>query len=138
MSTEENKATIKRLFEEMNKGNLDIIDEVFADDFLRHATDGQTMDRSAYKQIMTMLSGALPDLQSNLEGIVAEGDNVAFHFTWSGTHQGDLMGAPPTGKKIAVSEAYFARFKNGKIAEYISFMDTALLNQQMGGGPPGG
>ena len=72
MSTEENKATIKRLFEEMNKGNLDIIDEVFADDFLRHATDGQTMDRSAYKQIMTMLSGALPDLQSNLEGIVAE------------------------------------------------------------------
>ena len=137
MSTEENKASIRRLFDELNKGNIAIMDEIFADNFVRHATDGQTMGKEEYKKLMTMLPKALPDLQSTIKGLVAEGDNVAIRFTWSGTHKGDLMGIPPTNKKIAVNEAYFARFENGKIVEYINFMDSLSLFKQLGINPPG-
>lgn len=137
MSTEENKTTIYRLFEELNKGNVAIMDEVFADNFIRHAPDGTTMDKEGYKQLMVMLSGALPDNWSRLDDVVAEGDHVAFCFTWGGTHKGDLMGIPPTHKKITMREAYFARFESGKIAEYINFMDTLSLMQQLGVSPAG-
>ena len=138
MSTEENKATIRRLFDELNKGNLAVMDEIFTDDFVRHAPDGQTMGKDGYKQLMTMLTGAIPDLRSTLEGVVAEGDRAAIRFTWAGTHKGNLMGIPPTNKKIAVKEAYFVRFENGKIAEYVNYMDTLSLMRQLGVNSPGG
>jgi steroid delta-isomerase-like uncharacterized protein len=137
MSTEENKATIYRLFEELNKGNVAIMDEVFADNFVRHAPDGTTMDKNGYKQLMNTLTDALPDNSSNIDDIVAEGDRAAFRFTWEGTHKGDLMGIPPTHKKISMKEAYFAHFENGKIVEYVNFMDTLSLMQQLGVSPPG-
>lgn len=137
MSTEENKATIYRLFDELNKGNIDIIDEVFSDDFIRHAPDGTTKDKAAYKQSMGGLTIALPDNWSRLDDVVAEGDRVAFRFAWGGTHKGPMMGIPPTNKKIEMQEAYFARFESGKIAEYINFMDTLSLMQQLGASPLG-
>lgn len=137
MSAEENKATVYRLFDELNQGNTDIMDEVFADNFIRYAPDGQTMGKNDYKQLMGMLSVALPDNWSRLEDVVAEGDRVVFRFTWGGTHKGNLMGIPPTDKKIEMKEAYFARFENGKIAEYVNFMDRLSLMQQVGTPPPG-
>ena len=117
MSIKENKTVIYRVFEEVTKGNLDIIDEYFADGFIRRAADGTETGRDTYKQICGFLLKTFPDFRIAVDDIVAEGDRTAFRFTWSGTMQG------AGGKHIAVTEDYFCRFKDGKIIEFDNLLD---------------
>lgn len=121
MSIEENKAVILRFWEQFNKGNLEVMDECFSDNFVRYAIDGTVMDREGYRQMCTRLLNTYPDLQVTIGDIVAEGDKVAFYFTLSGTRKGESKGNPPTGKYFAMSEAYFSRFEDGKIVEFRNF-----------------
>lgn len=137
MSTEENKAVIRRIVEELNKGNLAVLDESMANNFIWHGADGREMDREGYKQFIVMLIDAFPDLKCTIVNIVAEGDEVAFRFMLAGTNKGSLMGIPPTGKKINISEDYFSRFEGGKIVEYRNLGDSLAFYQQLGISPPG-
>ena len=121
MSVEENKAIIKRFWEECNKGNYDIIDEVCADNFVNYRIDGTTMDREGYKQLFKFISKTSPDTQATIGEMVAEGDLVAFYFTLAGTNTGEFMGNPPTGKRFSMMECYFTHFKDGKITEFRNF-----------------
>ena len=136
MSTEENKATIRRIYDEFNKGNYDIVDECFADDFKVVRNSGLVLDRDGLKNFLVGIQNGIPDLQRTLNDIVAEGDNVAFNFTWTGTDKNGIGGAPATGKQLTIKEAYFSRFKNGKIVEYKQFSDTLVMLQQGGFLPP--
>jgi predicted ester cyclase len=123
LSIKENKAAIHRVFEEVTKGNLDIIDEFFADSFIRRAADGTEMGRDGYKQICGILVKAFPNFRVTIDDIVAEGDRAAFRFTWSGTMPG------AAGNRLAVTEDYFCRFKNGKIIEFKNLLDQLAGHQ---------
>jgi predicted ester cyclase len=118
MSTQENKATIYRLAEERNKGNLNVIDECFAENFIRYGQGVPNMDREGYKRFCFMILKGYPDIRFNIDDMVAEGDKVAFRWTMTGTNTGEFLGKPPTGEHITYTEDYFVRFVQGKIVEF--------------------
>ena len=140
MSLEENKAIELRFLEEVvNKGNLDVIDELCAANFVDHtALPGVAPDREGYKQFFAMSRSALPDFHSTLEDLIAEGDKVAERFTARGTHKGEWMGIAPTGKQVTVQGIAIHRITDGKIVENWANMDMLGVMVQLGVVPPPG
>ncbi len=137
MSIEGNKALIRHMVEELNNGNIAVLDEAMAENCVLRFSTGQEMNREGYKQPLTMLMNAFPALKATIVNIVAEGDELAVRFILEGTNSGSFMGAPPTGKTIKVTEDYFSRFEGGKIVEYNNLMDGLTFYQQLGISPPG-
>jgi predicted ester cyclase len=128
--SEENKALVRRLIKEVEKGKLDVIedviDEVLAPDFVDHdlLTD-QEPDREGYKRGLSKDRAAFSNLDITIEDQIAEGDKVVTRFTWRGTHdQGKFMGMAPTGKKVEVTAIYIHRIAGGKVKEEWSASDT--------------
>ena len=140
MSVEENKAIERRFFEEVvNKGNLAVIDELVAANFVDHsAPPGVAPDREGYKQFFTMAHSAFPDFHSTLEDMIAEGDMVVQRFTARGTHKGEWMGIAPTGKQFTMPGIGIHRITGGKIVEDWVSMDMLGMMQQLGVVPPPG
>ena len=132
---EENEALVRKVFNETNKGNYDIIDECFTDDFIR-TRPGHKADRDGFKQFLLTMYKGFPDTERTIVDLIVTEDRAAIYFTWTGTHTGEFMGFPATGKKIRVKEVYFMRFKDGKISEYRQFGDTNSMRQQLGADPP--
>jgi steroid delta-isomerase-like uncharacterized protein len=134
MSTEENKAIARRWGEEVwGKGSQAAIDELFAPNFVfNYPAPGATPDLKGYKQTVTMLCGPLSDIRSTAEDMVAEGDKVAVRWTWGGTHKGELMGIPPTGKQVTITGISILRIVGGKIVEEWGEMDMLGMLQQLG------
>jgi len=138
MSTEENKAIIRRNCEEaLNKGDLAVADENIATNYVYHGSGGQEFKGpEGFKQFITMLRTAFPDLHFTIEDMVAEGDKVAHRLTLRGTHKGELMGIAPTGKQVTTTAITISRFVGGKEVEAWSSMDMLGMMQQMGVAPP--
>jgi predicted ester cyclase len=138
VSTEANKAIVRRqveLFQEFwRTGNGDVLDEVIAPEFVNH-TPGIPADLAGLKAAMPMFRAAFPDLRIEAEDVVAEGDKVTLRLVNRGTHQGDLMGIPPTGRPIEVSEIHIYRVASGKIVERWGVWDQMGLMQQIGAVP---
>ncbi len=140
MSLEENKAIELRFFEEVvNKGNLAVIDEIVATNFVQpDAAPGITPDREGMKQFFAMAHSAFPDFHSTLEDMFAEGDKVVQRFTVRGTHKGEWMGIAPTGKQITIPGIAIHRITGGKIVEGWTSMDMLGAMVQLGVVPPPG
>ena len=140
MSLEENKAIELRFFEEVvNKGNLAVIDEIVAANFVQHdPPPGITADREGMKQFFTTHLSAFPDFHSTLEDMFAEGDKVVQRFTARGTHKGEWMGIAPTGKQVTIPGMAIHRITGGKIVEGWTSMDMLGALQQLGIIPPPG
>jgi steroid delta-isomerase-like uncharacterized protein len=140
--SEDNKALVRRYFEEIwDKGNLDLIDELFTTNFVRHgptATEGEVHGLEGFKALVSMYRSALPDLRVPIEDLIAEGDRVVTRWTARGTHQGELMGNAPTGDRASVSGILIDRISGGKIEEEWVDYDTLHLMQQIGGVPQPG
>ena len=139
MSAEENKAIVQR-FDELfvecwRTGNVDILDEVLAPDFVYHSP-GAPPDLGGFKQSLLMLSAGLHDMSYTVEDMFAEGDKVADRMTWQATHQGELMGFPPTGNRVTGTEMHISRIAEGKIVERWGLGDNLGLMQQLGAVPP--
>ncbi|MCP4756999.1 MAG: ester cyclase [Proteobacteria bacterium] len=135
MSTEENKAIVRRGFEEgWNKGNLAIFDELMATDVLYHAAEIRSLE--AFKQLVTADLAAYPDLQITIEDMIAEGDKVVVRYTFRGTQEGETQGIPPTGKHVTVTGISICRCAGGKIVEEWENWDDLGLLQQLGVIPP--
>ena len=103
MNTEErNKAQFRRTYEEgLNQGDLAVADELIDPECLDHeAHPGGDRGPESMRALITMLRTAFPDLHFAIEHVVAEGDTVAGRVTLSGTHEGPLMGMPPTGRSM--------------------------------------
>jgi len=135
MSTEENKALVPRLIEAFHTGNLAIVDEIIATDFVLHDTALPVEIRGieGVKQWISVFRTAFPDLRLTILDLVAEGDKVAKHFTLSGTHKGDFMGIPPTGKQATLPVAIsIYRMTGGKIAELWMAYNALPMMQQLG------
>jgi steroid delta-isomerase-like uncharacterized protein len=140
MSTEENKAMLRHNCEEaFNKGNLAVADENMAPNYIYHGSGGQEFKGpEGFKQFITMLRTAFPDLHLMVEDMVAEGDKVAHRLTLRGTHKGDFMGIAPTGKQVTTTAITISRFAGGKEVEAWSNIDMLGMMQQMGIAPPRG
>ena len=137
MSVEENKAIFRRIVAEgFNKGNLAIVDELVATNHVNHTDNVHGPEE--YKQFITMYRTAFPDLHMTIEDQIAEGDKVVNRWTSRGTHKGDLMGIPPTGKQTTVTGMYVARIIGGKIVEEWGNFDALGMMQQIGVVPPPG
>jgi steroid delta-isomerase-like uncharacterized protein len=134
MSTEENKALIRRFYEEVfNNRNLAAIDDFYAPEHVDHTLPtGLPVGPEGTKQaIATMLEG-FPDLHITIEDMIAEGDKVVIRFTTHGTQQGTLGGIPPTGKQVAVSTIEITRIAGSKIVEDWGLDDRLGMLQQLG------
>jgi steroid delta-isomerase-like uncharacterized protein len=135
MSTEENEAIVRRFFEEVyNRGNLEVADELMASDFVDHdMLPGQQSGVEGYKRSVAEQRAASSDLRFSIEDMFAEGDKVVTRSIGSGTHdRGELMGAPPTGKRITVSNITITRLEGGKIVEEWTESDTLGMMRQLG------
>ena len=135
MSSEENKTQYRRTFEEVfNKGDLAIVDELVAPDFLNHEVPPGMNNRGpeSTRQVVTMLRTAFPDLHFTIEDLVAEGDTVAGRVTMSGTHQGPFQGIPPTGRSFQQAHMHFVRFRDGKAIEHRAVRDDLGMMRQLG------
>jgi predicted ester cyclase len=133
--SEASKAVVRRfneLFVECwRTGDVSILDEVLASEFVYHSP-GAPPDLGGFKQSLLMLSAAFPDMRSTVEELFAEGDKVADRITWQATHQGELMGIPPTGISVRGEEMHISRIADGKIVERWGQGDNLGMMQQLG------
>ena len=132
MSTEDNKAHVRRGFEAVNQKNLAVFDELLTPDVVFHNASTTMQGLEAYKQFLSMYMTAFPDLHFTIEDMIAEGDTVVARFTTRGTHQGNLMGIPPTGKQVSGTGMFIDRIVNGKGVEQWFNTDDLGLLQQLG------
>lgn len=131
--SEENKALMRRIYEEVfNEGNLDLVDEVVAPDFVNHTAPGAPRGPEPVKQLVTMLRNAFPDQHISIEDMIAEDDKVVMRNTYSGTHEGTFMGIPPTGKRFTQNQIHIMRFADGKVVEHWGVRDDLTQMQQLG------
>lgn len=115
MSTEQNKAVVRRFITEVLTGrNPDLADELVAPNYVNRAFP---VDRAGFKAMAAAAGAALSDYRFEIEDLVAEGDAVVARFTYEGTHTGSLMGEVPSGKKFSARGLTYYRLANGKIVE---------------------
>lgn len=132
MAVEENKLAFRHTYEEVfNRGDLAVTDEVIAPDLVdREEHPGNVPGPEAVRTVATMLRTAFPDLHFTVEELVAEGDLVAARLTMRGTHDGPLMGMPPTGCAVERAHMHFVRFRDGKpVGHWAVRGDVSMLRQ---------
>jgi predicted ester cyclase len=115
MSTEENKALVRRFYAEIDKGNIDAMDELVAEDYLDHNPPpfpGLKSGREGLKQAFKIFWEATPGYHE-IEDMIAEGDKVVTRMTSYGKHEKDLPGAPATGNEMKMTSITIHRIANG-------------------------
>ncbi len=136
MSTEENKAIVRRFFEETSRGNLDVLDALMSENYVDHnLPPGLPPGREGQRRLIRSYLQAFPDLRFTIEELIAEGDKVVTRGRYQGTQQGELMGIPPTGKQVNVALIDIVRVADGKFVEHWIEADTLGLLQQLGALP---
>jgi steroid delta-isomerase-like uncharacterized protein len=141
MSVEQNKAVVRRFYDEfLNGRNMAVADELIAPDcvFYMGGNPEPIRGPDGYRRTLAMLTTAFPDIQWTVEDMVAEDDKVAERPVGRGTHLGEFMGVPPTGKPIELRGIAILRLADGKIVENWGMPDMLGLLQQIGALPPPG
>jgi steroid delta-isomerase-like uncharacterized protein len=134
--SEENKAVVHRWVEAFNEGNLDAVDELVTDSYVRHDPNApEVRGPEEEKRLIVMYRSAFPDLHFTVEDMVAEGDKVATRIGIRATHRGELLGIPATEKQLAFTAMELYRIANGKIDEQWVNVDTLGMMQQIGAIP---
>jgi steroid delta-isomerase-like uncharacterized protein len=136
MSTEDNKATVRRFTEESNQGNVAALDELCAPNWVYHDPSFPDVRTLAdYKRFLTETRSAFPDFHVTIEDVIAEGDKVVMRSIWRGTNSGDIvtpMHIPATGKQVTVTGITVVRFAGGKGVEVWNQQDSLGVFQQLG------
>jgi len=132
--SEDAKAIVRRFIEETQaRGNLEAIDEFIAEDCVNHTPPpGVSPNREGAKQIFAMFRAAFPDHDAVILDMVEEDNTVATYKMFTGTHQGEFMGIPATGRRVTVRLMDFVRLRDGKIAEHSNVVDVFGLLAQLG------
>jgi steroid delta-isomerase-like uncharacterized protein len=136
--SEENKAVARRFIEEVwNAGNLDAIDELIAEDHVDHdpVRAGAPGGTAGAREFVATYREAFPDAHIAIDDMLADGDKVVVRWRATGTHQGELMGIPASGKSIEITGIGIDRIAGGKIAESWSNWDTIGMMGQIGAMP---
>ena len=134
MSAEANKRIQERWGEEVaNQGRVEVLDEILADDFVDHdPAPDVTPDREGLKRFFRSMHEAFPDMETEVVQMVATDDHVALRYRVRGTHRGDFMGHPPTGRSFEVAAMQIARFEGGKVQERWGLTDQIGMLKQLG------
>jgi steroid delta-isomerase-like uncharacterized protein len=135
MTLADNKALVRRLFDEVwNTGNVALVDDLLAPDFVDHAAQmgGGDPTRDGFKTQVRLFRTAFPDGRSQIEDLIAEDDRVVARWTDGGTQRGEWMGVPPTGKRVTMSGIDVYRIEQGRIAEFWCSEDELGLLRQLG------
>lgn len=135
MSIEENKALVRRHFEDLLNGwNLDLVDEIFSPDYVHHHPDRDNLKPgiAGVKQFLAQAANAFPDSHILIEDICAEGDKVWVRTSSQGTHLGDYLGLPPTGKVVRKRSMDIFRIQDGRFVEHWDIMDELGTWLQLG------
>jgi non-heme chloroperoxidase len=139
MSVERNKATFRRYIEEVWKDEkLDIADEVFADKYLSHQSDGTALERGPedVKKFVMEYRSAFSDIEDIVEDMIGEGDRVVTRWTLRVTHTGEFRGIPATGKRLTITGIGIFRFsEEGKVVESWDSLDQLGMLRQLGALP---
>ena len=128
------KPLSRRFYEEvMNQGKLDTLDEIIADDFLEHQEfPGMPTGKEGVRAYVTMFRDAFPDLNVQIQALVAEGDELWVHAVMTGTHTGDLPGIPATGKPVSLAMIDRVRVRGGQAIEHWGVSDDLGMLTQLG------
>ncbi len=133
MSKQANTETQKKMGEAINKGHLEAFHEIFASDVVDHdPAPDQPQGPAGFIHFFTGFRSAFPDLAIAVEHTVADEDNISLAYTMTGTHKGNFMGIPATGKKIKVRGMQIARFENARIVERWGSSDELGILKQIG------
>lgn len=138
--TEENKALVRHMEEEIfNKRNLAAVDDFISPQYVLHAaSEGPSPGRDAIRDSIARYLAGFPDLRISIDQILAEDDKVVGVFTFTGAHDGELFGLPPTGRRISVRQIAVYRIEEGKVVEEWEVSDQLGLMQQLGALPAPG
>jgi steroid delta-isomerase-like uncharacterized protein len=134
MAIEENKALVRRFYEEVwDRGNVEFAQEVFTDDYLRHdlRPTAAAPGPQGQLQIAAAFRAAFPDLRWHVDLLLAEGDLVAGQWTASGTNTGPWAGMAATGRHATFSGVNIFRIRDGKVVEIWNHRDDLGLAQQL-------
>ena len=134
---EGNKAVVRRYFEEVwNRGNMAVIDETFAPDYVRHDAGGDQAGLELQRRGTSAVRAAFPDLRMAIDLIAGEGDLVMARWTIRGTNTGPIFGHPPTGRPVVFSGVNIFRFQHHRCVEIWNHRDDAVMLAQLGISPP--
>jgi steroid delta-isomerase-like uncharacterized protein len=130
----DHSASIRRLYDLLNEGDVDGFGEVVADDFVEHeALPGLEPTKSGVIAFFRMYLAAFPDLQMHAEDVISSGDKAVARVRATGTHRGEFMGMPPTGKAVDVQMIDIIRFgDDGRALEHWGVFDQLTMLQQLG------
>jgi len=133
MSIEDNKALVRRFYEEIDKGNIAAMDELVAENYIDHNLPPFPVGpgREGLKEAFKLFWEATPGYH-RIEDQIAEGDKVVTRLTSFGKHTGDLPNAPATGNDMEMTSITIHRIENGRLAEKWSEKDMIRLLQQIG------
>lgn len=129
----EAKTVLHRMFDEIiNQGKLEVADELFAEDFVDHGPMGDVVGREAFKGLVSQWRSAVPDVHCEVETTFAEGDLAGWTVRTTGTHTGDGLGFPATGRGFETVSANIGRFREGVAVEHWSEQGMLAMMAQIG------
>ena len=127
------KTVVQRIFDEVvNQGRYDVLPELFAEDFVDHGPMGDMKGRDVFTQMVEQWRGAVPDVHCTVENLFVDGENVAWLVRTTGTHTGDGLGFPATGKPFETLSANMGLFRDGRAAEHWSEQGMFPMLAQLG------
>ncbi len=131
--SEANAKVMRRLVEEViNNGDYASLGELVHSDYVHRSPGEEMHGPEALKALFESYRSAFPNLSARIEDLVVSDDKAVIAFTLTGTHSGDFMGIPPTGKEIVVHAMVLSRFRQGKIAEEWELVDMLTMLRQLG------
>lgn len=124
----------REITEAWNGGNLDVIDELFAEEFVDHVplVPDRITGPGGHKQMIRAFRATFPDLELHVDHLLADERSVAFKFTMRGTHDGDFVGIDPTGNEIEIMGLVFALVEDGQFTESWAVFDQLGMLRQIG------
>jgi steroid delta-isomerase-like uncharacterized protein len=136
MAIEENKVVVRRFIDELFvRGNVDAVDRLVTPDFTPHSWGKMPPGIEPFKQAIRRVHAGLSEVTMRIDDVVAEGDKVAVRLTAHGTHCGEFMGLPASGKSYTISETHIFHLRDRKVAEHWRDADMLGLMQQLGALP---
>jgi steroid delta-isomerase-like uncharacterized protein len=131
--SEANETVIYRFIGEViNDGDFSVLDELVQPNYVYRNPDQELDGPEALKGLLAAYRTAFPDLNVRIDDLVNGGDKVVISVTFTGTHEGNLMGISPTGKTVKINGMILSHFQDGKIVEEWEILDMLAMFQQLG------
>lgn len=132
-------ATVRNLYDLLNAGDIDGFGDLLADDFVEHEeTPGLEPTKAGVTEFFRMQRAAFPDMRMEPQDVIASGDKVVARVRYTGTHQGDFLGIPATGKSVEIQLIDILLLgSDGLIHEHWGVLDALAMMQQLGVVPAG-